>query len=108
MNSIDIDDFIYPTAETLVDDEGDITTILVERYGIEIEESDDSEPEIVLLKVTAAEAIQALDILKAYELQHSDGDIFNMRALNTILQSVNSRRRKHARQQQIQAYFHCK
>jgi hypothetical protein len=103
---MDINRFLNPPEEQIVDVEEDIIDVIVERYTVEEdddEESEDEAPEA--LKVTRNEAVKALELLNLYELQQKEGNSLNLQALHRMVIDIQLRKQEAATQQTIVGFF---
>src|SRR5262249_12648448 len=103
-NPLPIDDFIDPTSEQIIEDNTDLTEVLVERYSV-TEEVESEEEGDEVTRITFAEARKALEMLQLYELQCPDGRKDIISKLDSIKSALSQRQQLGAKQQGILSFF---
>jgi hypothetical protein len=95
---------LYPK-EQVIDDNSDLTELVIERYGITQEVESEEEGGDGVDKITLAEAKKALETLRLYELQCPNGrkDVFSK--LDNIKSVLNQRQQIGAKQAEILYFF---
>jgi hypothetical protein len=103
-NALPIDEFINPASEVIIENDTNLTEVLVERYSV-IQEVEPEEEEQEVEKVTLTEAQRALEVLQLYELQCPEGRKDIVSKLESIKCTLNQRQQASAKQKGIMAFF---
>jgi hypothetical protein len=106
---MNINNFINPPDEAIIDENNDIMESVIERHTIEVEGEEsgvsEDEEEAFIPKVLMKEAIKAIELLKLYELQQVDGNRVNIKALDRIGLEVTRRKFEFTNQQRFVTNF---
>ena len=103
---MNIDQFLNPSIEQIVDDDNDLVDFLAECYGTgkerayETDEKVDSMPTISYIEV-----MKALNLLRSYEEQQDVGDRKLIEHLNDAEKRLQGRHVASSKQQEITRYF---
>jgi hypothetical protein len=98
---LSIDDFINTTDETIVDDDIDIFASVVEHQGKE----DTDNRDIEVAKVPMAKALNALEVVKLWQLQQESSQKSLLRAVDQIGMEMVYKKYQGAKQTMINSFF---
>ena len=101
---MDINNFIDPIEEAVMDGPADIIEHIAAQFGPERDAESDEE-DIEQPKIKISEALAALRQLQLYEEQQNDGDSTLLHLLNKHEQRIQDRRMKESQQMPITAFF---
>jgi hypothetical protein len=99
-----INNFINPPSKEIVEDDTNLTKVLVKQYSV-TQEIEPEEEEETIKKVTLAEARRALKALQLYKLQCPNGRKDIILKLESIKTALNQRQSARAKQQGIMTFF---
>ena len=104
-NPLSLDEFLNPEDETVVDEDSDIFTSVVEHYSANKpgQEKQSSNKEEEVEEVDTAEALKAIETVKLWKLQK--GDSQDLRALDRIERQIARYKSDSAHQTTISRYF---
>jgi hypothetical protein len=106
VDPLPIAEFISYPDETIVEDESELLSIIINRYAeadsedIQSDDGEEQEQEEIR-QIKLSEAIAALDLLNLFEKQQEGGQIEVIRKLDTIKATIHQRKLQHARQATI-------
>ena len=104
-NPLSLDEFLTPEDETVVDDDSDIFTSVVEHYSTDKpgqeEQSSDEEEEVE--EVDTAKALKAIETVKLWKLQK--GDSQDLQALDRVEREITRYKSDSAHQTTIFRFF---
>ena len=104
---LSIDEFIEPLQEVINDEDEDIFASVVERYSTdkEGEEEPIEEEDIEVEKVPIQEAIQALEVLKLWEIQQENGEVSALQTLDRMSRRIQQNTLQSTRQTTLYSFF---
>ena len=107
VDPLTIAEFIQPAAEVIDDQDGDIFRSVVERYSQykEGEEETDDESDVEVEKVSIAEALRCLDIVRLWKLQQESDDRSTLQALDRLSREILQSKRQTTKQTTIVSFF---